>query len=178
MTIKDFFKLYATDDSISVDDLVKMAEAGLLRINDKQVIYSLEDVANITNRSRRAIYHWVQSGKLDTILFNDIKYVKSEDLQKFLESIPIQKNKTCVYVQGKNIDEINELVSKTIDDLGINKYRTPVYIDIDNSTDGLKDLFKFMLDFKNIVVYSNVNFLSEPVTKAVFDVTGSQLKTI
>lgn len=178
MIIKDFFKLYATNDNISTDKLVQMVEEGLLRINDKQLIYSLEEVAQITNRSRRAVYHWVQSGKLNTILFNDINYVKSEDLQKFLDLLPIPKNKTCIYVRGKNIDEINALVTKTIEEIGVNKYRTSVYVDIDNNTDGLKDLFKFMLDFKNIVVYSNVDFMQDSIAKIVFETTGSQLKTI
>ena len=44
LSIKDFYKMHAENGVISVDKLADMTEGGLLTINEKQMVYSIDDL--------------------------------------------------------------------------------------------------------------------------------------
>lgn len=178
LSIRDFYKIYANGDSISIDDLVKMTEEGLLHINDKQTLYSLDEVAKIMNKSKRSITYWIETGKLNVIDIKDNRLVTAEELDRLIKSTPVQKSSRCIYMKANNIDEVNKFVKEVSEKLDINKYRSRIFIDI-SGEDGLEELFKYMIEKGYIEVYSNIDILSlNSHFETIVNVTNSKIITV
>ena len=179
LTIKDFYKIYADgNDSISTDKLVQMTEQGLLFINDKQMIYSLDEISKIMNKSKRSITYWIETGKLNVIDVKDNRLVTADELERLIKSTPVQKSNKCIYVKADNIEGVNKFVKEVSDKLDINKYRSRIFIDI-SGDEGLDGLFAYMLEKGNIEVYSNIDILKlNKYFKNIVNVTNSAIITV
>lgn len=178
LSIRDFYKIYANGDSINIDDLVKMTEEGLLQINDKQVLYSLDEIAKIMNKSKRSITYWIETGKLNVVDSKDNRLVTADELDRLIKSTPIQKSSRCIYVKANNIDEVNKFVKEVSEKLDINKYRSRIFIDI-SGEDGLEELFNYMIEKGYIEVYSNIDILGlNSHFETIVNVTNSRIITV
>lgn len=54
-------------------------------------LYSVKEVAGILMTNPNFVYTLINSGKLPYLLINNAKKIRGSDLEKFIESYPIEK---------------------------------------------------------------------------------------
>ena len=178
LSIKDFYKMHADNGAISVDKLTDMTENGLLTINDKQMIYSIDDIAKILNKTKRALTYWVETGKLNVLKSESGNFiVTNEELHRILKETPVTKSRRCIYVKADDIDSVNKFIKRVTADIDINKYRSRIFVDIDGD-EGITELIRYMLEsgVSGIEIYSNVDIYKiNPYIKSIVSATNSSI---
>lgn len=183
LSIKDFYKMHSDNGAISVDKLTDMTVNGLLTINDKQMIYSIDDVAKILNKTKRALTYWVETGKLNVLKSESGNFiVTDEELHRILKETPVAKNRRCIYVKADDIESVNKFIKRvTADiDININKYRSRIFVDIDGD-EGITELIRYMLEsgVSGVEIYSNVDIYKiNPYIKSIVVATNSSVCTV
>ena len=181
LSIRDFYNMYSENGVISVDELVDMTEGGLLTINKKQMVYSIDDLTKILHKSKRALTYWVQVGKLNVINSNGSNFsVTDEELHRILKETPVPKNRRCIYVKANDIESINKFIKKVTADIDINKYRSRIFVDIDGD-EGITELIQYMIEngVSGIEIYTNVDIYKiNPYIKSIVTATNSSISTV
>lgn len=181
LSIKDFYNMHAENGVIPVDKLTDMTTSGLLTINDKQMVYSIDEIAKILNKSRRAITYWVDTGKLNTIKTDSGNLVVSgEELHRVLKETPVPKNRRCIYVREKDIESVNKFIKGVTANIDINKYRSRIFVDIDGD-EGITELIRYMLEsgVSGIEIYSNVDICKiNPYIESIVTATNSSISIV
>ena len=179
LSIKDFYSIYATDGKITVEELEHMTQSGLININDEQLIYSIDEISKILNKSKRSMTYWIENKKLMTIAVeNGSRVVTNKELKRILKETPIQKSKRCIYIKADNIEEVNKYVKEIISGYDIDKYRSRIFIDIEKD-EGLEELLSYALEKKGVEIYSNIDLMREnKYIKSILNATNCKLITV
>lgn len=158
--IKEYFNKIATDGCVSVDTLTEMVEGGVLQIRKTEdAVFSIAEVAKIFDKDTRTVARWIEDGKLQAVNGVSSKVIPAKELEKFYDTLPVNKSQTCIYVQANSVQEVNDTVTRIIKELKVNKYRCNIFADIDGN-DGFKDLLSYLIKYRG-VVYSNVSVVDK-----------------
>ena len=157
LSILDFYKAYGDiDGGISYKELARMTEEGLLQIRDKQVNFTLDEVASILNKSKRAISYWVQTGRIKPFKPDDSNtaVISAEELDRLIQETSVAKQKQGIYIKADTIEEVNSFVDKVVQQYNLNKYRIRIFVDI-NGTEGFDEMYRYLLSLTGLTLYTN-----------------------